>query len=1193
MKNKFTSRLKQITGYCAMALTTLATAGRAIASTTFNYTGHIQTYVVPGGVTSLNVSLSGASGGAGDGGAGGNGGTTTAVLNVTPGQTIYIYVGGKGDNSIDGGGLGTILGYNGGGTLAGADGISAGGGGGASDIRIGGTDPFSRVLVAGGGGGGGLFFAGGAGGDVTGASGSSAFTAATGGSQIAGGLGEIGSTTTGNSGAFGLGGNISPDGLGGGGGGGYFGGGAGTTDGGGGGGGSSYLNPSYASLLAFTQGDHAGNGVVTITPIVTTHAPIFTHGASQSLVICENAPTTPINSELQITDYDYGNTETWTMTSAPTHGTVALGPTAMSISGNLTPSYFSYTPDPGYSGTDVFVFQVSDGTYTASTTINVTINSISPINGNPSVCLTGTTTLSDDIVGGVWTSNNASIASVNSLGNVTGNITSTCTISYTNPSGCVATTTFTVNPNPAGIVGPSSICLGYSATYTDFTHGGIWSTSSTDITLDGSGNVSTISTGTATLIYSVTATGCFALSNITVAPVPAAITGPSVVCLGATVFLSDATPGAVSWKSNDTSIAKVTFSGAVTGGHSTGTTTITYTTTNTCYVTTTITTMPAPPAITGNTPVCAGLSFVLADPSSPGSWSSANTAIASVGTDGTVTGVAGGTTSISYTDINGCKTGVVATVNAISPITGSLTTCLGLTTTLADLSSGGTWSSASLGVATVSATGVVNGISVGAAVISYSLATGCVRTVTVNVGAGLPPITGSPSVCLGSTGALTDAATGGTWTSSGPSIANVNIYGGITTYNPGVVTITYTTPSCRTTQSLTVNPSPTTIQGANKVCTGSSTLISDLVGGGAWTGTNASGSIDASGNVYGLAVGTMIVTYTIPSTGCFKNATITINNTPTPIGGVLTVCTGATTFLTDATNPVVSWTSSATSVATVTFSGALTGHAAGNTTITYTLNNGCYVTAVATVNATTVAGPISGPSTVSHGGPGITLTDAVGGGVWSSTNPSVLPVDPVGHVTALVNSGGATINYVITNGFGCVSTVSKSVIASAAPHAHGGTTVTTVGSVVNLADETAGGDWSTSDNTIATVDANGVVTAIAAGSVVITNTTTDANGGSSSAITHLLVNAAPIEAGLFPNPNNGTFTVKGTLGTTRDAAVTYEITNMLGQVVYTNNTIAAGGIISAQISMSAFTSGMYMLNIKSGNETKAIHFVVE
>ena len=42
------------------------------------------------------------------------------------------------------------------------------------------------------------------------------------------------------------------------------------------------------------------------------------------------------------------------------------------------------------------------------------------------------------------------------------------------------------------------------------------------------------------------------------------------------------------------------------------------------------------------------------------------------------------------------------------------------------------------------------------------------------------------------------------------------------------------------------------------------------------------------------------------------------------------------------------------------------------------------------------------------------------------------------------------------------------------------------------------------------------------------------------------------EVSILPNPNKGEFTVKGSLGATTDGEVSLELTNMLGQSVYTN-----------------------------------------
>src|SRR5215213_8955223 len=103
---------------------------------TFSYTGALQTFVVPGGVTQLVVDARGGQGGRPGqpgSGAGGPGGRTTALLPVTPGQTLSIQVGGVGQDT-GGGGWGYGRGGAGG---VNAPGLTGGGGGGGSAVLIG------------------------------------------------------------------------------------------------------------------------------------------------------------------------------------------------------------------------------------------------------------------------------------------------------------------------------------------------------------------------------------------------------------------------------------------------------------------------------------------------------------------------------------------------------------------------------------------------------------------------------------------------------------------------------------------------------------------------------------------------------------------------------------------------------------------------------------------------------------------------------------------------------------------------------------------------------------------------------------------------------------------------------------------------------------------------------------------------
>jgi gliding motility-associated-like protein len=77
------------------------------------------------------------------------------------------------------------------------------------------------------------------------------------------------------------------------------------------------------------------------------------------------------------------------------------------------------------------------------------------------------------------------------------------------------------------------------------------------------------------------------------------------------------------------------------------------------------------PTITGATVVCVGLTSQLTGSGTPAAsnpWTSSNTAVATVSSSGLVTGVSLGTSTITYTDINGCFNTIVVTVsNPVQP----------------------------------------------------------------------------------------------------------------------------------------------------------------------------------------------------------------------------------------------------------------------------------------------------------------------------------------------------------------------------------------------------------------------------------------------------------------------------------------------------------------------------------------------
>lgn len=290
----------------ASGYTTTRSFSLQLSPRTFAYTGAEQTFVVPSGVTSIQMECWGAE--SGMNGYSGLGGYAKGVIAVTPGETLRINVGGKGG---DGGSTangapepGSNGGWNGGGAAGRTKraywSVGAGGGG-ASDVRRGGSALANRVMIGGGGGGGGAGTGnvGGTGGGTTGSTpayvvppstSSTGETSGGGGTQSAGGAAGVNGTPmpphwmTPSAGALATGGQGGGQddsggqyagGSGGGGGGGYYGGGGGgyRADYGyaaGGGGGSGYATGTQQVL---TNGLRSGHGQVVLTYATANTAP--------------------------------------------------------------------------------------------------------------------------------------------------------------------------------------------------------------------------------------------------------------------------------------------------------------------------------------------------------------------------------------------------------------------------------------------------------------------------------------------------------------------------------------------------------------------------------------------------------------------------------------------------------------------------------------------------------------------------------------------------------------------------------------------------------------------------------------------------------------------------------------------------------------------------------------------------------
>ena len=523
----------------------------------FAYTGAAQTFSVPAGLTYVDFSVAAGAGGnaatgaggvnaGGSGQTGGTGGAVTGRLAVTGGTTLNLYVGGAGVTSpAQAGKVSANGGWNGGGlawTWDCGNNMRSGTGGGASDIRIGGTALSNRVVVAGGGGGGGAtdckgsntyFDTGGAGGSGASGQGGSGRTTvtypmnATGATQSAPGATSTSSTTC--QGALGLGGPTTAiQATGGGGGGGYYGGGCGQV--GGGGGGSSWVN--VASVSSFTYSStNTGAGVISLT---------YLAAPAVSSLSATNA-TSSNNGFIRGTSVTYEVTFT-----SPVTG---FGLEDISVSGTSgTSGTWNKTLVSG-SGGGPYVFTIANGSAVDGTII-ATVDAAGVVDGNSNVgagTTSNTTTVdntSPTAATAITITPSGGTVAANALNATNTNITFTGTIVAGQATG--GTAEFYIGATLIGM--DSSIASGDTAvTFSPGTasnsalKAAIASGGAVTIVLkDAAGNSSTSGSTTLSVDYRVSQTisGLNAISTQTFSSTPIALTLSATSALGVTLGTS-------------------------------------------------------------------------------------------------------------------------------------------------------------------------------------------------------------------------------------------------------------------------------------------------------------------------------------------------------------------------------------------------------------------------------------------------------------------------------------------------------------------------------------------------------------------------------------------------------------------------------------------------------------------------------
>jgi uncharacterized protein YjdB len=754
-----------------------------------------------------------------------------------------------------------------------------------------------------------------------------------------------------------------------------------------------------------------------------------------------------------------------------------------------------------------------------------------------------------------WSTSNANVATITPSGVISAVSPGIATITAT-VEGKTASASVTVALVPVSTVG---VVIANSARYVGQTTqvtastldsvGGVlagrdiaWSSSNASVaTVSASGVVSALAVGSANIIATSEGKSGSALVTVTLTPVAtvtvtAANTSRYVgQTTQATATLSDAqgnvlTGRSIVWSSSDAGVATVSGTGLVTA-IAPGTVNISATSEGIAS-SISITVTPIPVATVNvslarnqfGTLQTTQATAVTLDPSGNVltgraiSWSSSNPLVAVVSTSGLVTGGMPGTANIIATSEGKSGTAVVTIVLvpvgnvtvAVQPTAIAVGKTGQATATILDTDGSPTtgravtWTSSAPAVATISATGVITGISVGSSTITATSA----------------GVSGSTQV------SITPAA-----------VASVSIVLGTST-----VVQNQTTPSAVTLRDAN-----------NNVLTGRIVTYA--------SSAPAVATVSASGVVSAVAPGTAVISAT--SEGQTGNANLTVTAAPVATvtvalaASTITVgkTTQATDTLRDASNNVlvgraVVWTSSNTNVATVSNAGLVTAVAAGTANIIATSETQTgsasltvSLTPVASVSTTLAASSLAqGQSTqasaVVKDADGNVLTGRVV--TWLSSNPNIATVSSTGVVTAL-QPGTSDIRATSEGVFGVASvTVTSVPVASvtvsfnAASLTVGATTLATavirdaVGNVLNGRTVT----WSSGNTAVATVNPNtGVVTAVSAGSAMITATSEGI--ASSISITVTPIPVATVNVSLARNQF-------GTLQTTQATAVTLD-----------------------------------------------------
>jgi uncharacterized protein YjdB len=447
-----------------------------------------------------------------------------------------------------------------------------------------------------------------------------------------------------------------------------------------------------------------------------------------------------------------------------------------------------------------------------------------------------------------------------------------------------------------------------------------------------------------------------------------------------------------------------------------------------------------------------------------------------------------------------CSDTMRVTVNPNPLVNSPLVMCVyDNTRSVTGLPSGGSWVAVNPAVAGVtSPAGAIVPLTDGLARFRYTLPNTCTN-ITNNVKIDPRPLAGlvSDTLCLNSTTTV-NPFTNGSWSVITPSIASIS--GATLTANAVgsskllfTVTASSTAAACVSDSvTVTVLPVPTTNLVTPAICAGNTGTILPVPNvPGTWTSTTPSiATVDNNGNISAVAPGTTTFVFKQNATQCSSNPSLPLTvTTPPTLSGFPTsaLCGGLSNVADLNVSPAIpgTWTSSNTTVATINATtGVISTLAQGTVNFTFTEPGGCSVTspnlavspkpAISATDNSICVGTTTG------------LSSSNEPGTWSILAPTESFISynssPVPTVTGIAAGTGRMVFTLGSNG--CSDTISIVVNPRPVITLQGNDSICIAGTT-NFT-PSSGGFWVSSNASIASISATGIVTGVAGGIATFT-----------------------------------------------------------------------------------------------------------